>query len=163
MKKKSQKLHHQVKIIDGEIYYKPFSQDAIKKAEKYKHNQLIHFTPVGETDQRSVKQLGLYWQAMKFAAERIDDPDWSTPEHVDFQIRMALKFFDLDFIFYDEVKKQVSFKLLSISFANLPHINACNYFDNAFELLANKIPYDGLYQVDVMIEDIKNSMKGGRR
>lgn len=162
MKKKPSKLHHQVQIIAGEVYYKPYSEDAKKKAAKYKHNQLIHFTPVGETDERSVSQLRLYWQAMKFASERIDDHDWSTPEHVDFQLRMALKFFDLDFIFYNEIAKQVSFKLLSISFANLPHILACNYFDNAFELLANKIPYDGLYQVDVMIQDVKNSCKGRR-
>jgi hypothetical protein len=162
MKKKPNKKHWQVFEHNGQKCLKPFCEESEKKIDGYKVNQVLHGNVAGETDHRSVSQLRLYWQAMKFASERIDDPDWSTKDHVDFQLRMALKFFDLDFIHYSEVSRQVSFKLLSISFANLPHILACNYFDNAFELLANKIPYDGLYQVDVMIEDIKNSCKGSR-
>ena len=160
MKKRSPKIHWQKKIINGEEYAKPFSEEAKQNLSKYKQNQLMHGKMTGETDERSVRQLGLYWQACKFASERIDNPDWSTQKHVDFQLRMELKFFDLDFIFYDDVKKQVSFKLLSIAFENLSHILACNYFDRAYEVLANVIPHDGMYQVDVMIDDIKRSCKG---
>lgn len=160
MKKKQPKKHHQVKTIDGEKYYKPFSQEAIKKAESFKHNQLVHFNPVGEMDQGSVKEMGLYWQACKFTAERSDDIDWSTQTHVDFQCRMGLKFFDLDYIFYDERTKQVHFKLLSISFDNLPQIQRTGYFGEAFELMANKVPYKGFYSVDQFISDVKSSCKG---
>lgn len=161
MKKKiSKKLHHQVVVIDGEVFYRPYSEEAKKKADKYKHNQLIHFNPVGETDDRSVKQLGLYWQACKYVSNSADDVDWSTPEHVDFQVRMALKFFDMDYIFYDELKKQVHFKLLSISFENLPHILACNYFTQAYEVLANKISHNRMIMVDEFIKSVKASCKG---
>lgn len=162
-KKTKPKKHHQVKIIGGELYYKPFSHEAIKKAELFKHNQLVHFNPVGEMDEGSVRQMGLYWQACEFTSERVDNVDWSTQTHVDFQCRMELKFFDLDFIYYDERTRQVHFKLLSISFDNLPQIKRTNYFNNAFEVMANKIPYDGFYSVDQFIIDVKNSCKGNRK
>lgn len=164
MKKKAPKLHHQVKIINGEVYYKPFSEEAKKRAELFqgKNNKLVHFKPVGEMDERSVRQLNTYWQACKFASDRVDDPRWVTQKSVDFQVRMGLKFFDYDYIFYDEVTKQVHFKLMSISFDNLPHIHACNYFQNAYEIIANKIPYEGIYTVEMLIEDVKKSCKGVR-
>ena len=72
MKKQAPKKHHQVIIIDGEPYYKPFTEEAKKKAGEFKNNQLVHFNPVGETDRRSVEQLGLYFQACKFVTERVD-------------------------------------------------------------------------------------------
>lgn len=162
LKKQAPKKHHQCIIIDGEMYYKPYSEEAKERAKKLKNNQFVHFSPVSETDQRSVSQLGLYWQACKFISERVDNIDWSTQKHVDFQIRMSLKFFDLDYIFYCEIKKQVSFKLLSISFENLPHIQACNYFNQAYEVMFNVLPTGSFNNVDEMIEAIKASCKGAR-
>jgi len=162
-KKKTSKKHWQVFYHNGEKCLRPFCEEATSKIESYKVNQLVHGNITGERDPRSVLQLNTYWQACKFASDRIDDPDWSTKDHVDFQLRMILKFFDLDFIYYSEVSRLVSFKLLSISFANLPHIQACNYFYQAFEILANKIPHDGMYTVDLFIEDVKNSCVGRSR
>jgi hypothetical protein len=163
MKKKPDKKHFQGKKVDGELWFRPYSENAKAKAAKYKHNQIVHFNPVGETDERSVKQLGLYWQSCKYVANNNDDPDWSTKDHVDFQVRMSLKFFDHDYIFFEEAKRRVHFKLRSISFVNLEHIDACGFFKEASEVMANKVSHDRLIPVDEFIEMVKASCKGGRR
>lgn len=68
---------------------------------------------------------------------------------VDWQIRNRLKFYDMDLTLV--IDGNVQFKVRSISFKNLKHIEACDYFTEAFKLMAKYLDVD----VDTFIEEVK--------
>lgn len=151
--------HHQVKRVNGQTYYIPFCEAAKKKAKKYKHNQLVRFNPVGETDIRSPEQLRTYWAACNFTAERVDDPKWDNKDKVDVNCRFECELFNYDLAIYDNQNNLVYVPFLSIALENMEHLDACNYFNEAFQVMANKIPYNGIYYVDKFIADVMASCK----
>ena len=161
MKKQTPKKHHQVKIIDGEKYYKPYSEDAKKKIEEYKANQIVHFNPVGETDWRSVRQLGLYFQACKFVCERVDGYNFTTAEKVDVYVKAQCDLYDWGGAIKDINGNLVYAPLMSIAFHNMKHLKACGYFKDAYEVMSGVTPGYG-YNVERFIEDVKKSCIGNR-
>jgi len=85
---------------------------------------------------RSLEQLRLYWKCCNVVAENSGRQEYATKDNVDFRIRVALKFFDESMTIV-QPDGTVVFKVRSIALKNLKHIEACNFFDRAFELMAS--------------------------
>ena len=115
-----------------------FSEEDREKWAEYRENQVVKARCVGAKKPRSYKQLKLYWSACGIVAENMEDRKWSTKDSVDFQLRVALDFRDPHKVAVSP-SGDVQFFYRSIAFANLGHIEACNYFDRAFDLMAKKL------------------------
>ena len=141
----------QAQIINGNLV--PYGPDSVEKLKEYKDNQLVICRVSGSRKQRSLRQLGTYWAVCKTVADNTDNKQWNTKEKVDFQCRVKIHFVDPDLVV---VKKNldVVVQYRSISFANLKHMEACNYFDRAFELMAKFLDVD----VDTLISMAKEQM-----
>jgi hypothetical protein len=113
----------------------PFSEEDMEALKEYRENQVIRAKLYGIEKPRSYAQLKLYWQLCKVVA---DNSDWPTKEVVDFNIRVALDFRDPTKIAV-RPDGQVQFYYRSIAFVNLKHIEACQFFDRAFEVMAKKL------------------------
>ena len=118
----------------------PFDDETLEAFQEFKNRQVVKCRVQGIKKPRSYEQLKLYWQCCQLVAHNTDDPDWHTKESVDFQVRVELRFYKKDRI--KVVGNQVLMELCSISYKELPHIQACNYFDRAFEVMSKKIGVD---------------------
>ena len=109
-----------------------FSKEDYEKLREFRPNQILRAKLSGIKKQRSYQQLKLYWACCNTVAANLEG--W-TKEDVDFEVRTKLKFIKqfkiVDGITYVELR--------SISFAELPHIEACNFFDRAFPIMAKMI------------------------
>ena len=114
----------------------PFSEEDLEALREYKDNQILRGKITGVEKPRSYRQLRLYWQLCKVVAENTED--WPTKDAVDFNIRVALDFRDPSRVAV-RPDGQVQFYYRSIAFANLRHIEANDYFDRAFEVMAKKL------------------------
>lgn len=123
------------------------------EARNYKPNQIVRLKVYGVEKQRSVLQMNTYWACCKEVANNTDNPKWNHKEKVDFQIRVALDFRDQRFIAVSG-DGSIQFKYLSIAFANLKHIMACNFFERAFEVMAEFLQVS----VEELIEMAKANM-----
>lgn len=109
------------------------SEEDIRALKNYHPNQVLKAKLWGIKKPRSYQQLKLYWACCKTVAENLED---KTKEDIDFEVKIILR----------HVK---AFRVLSggttlievdsISFANLPHLEACNFFDRAFPVMAKMI------------------------
>ncbi len=114
---------------------------------------------VGKERERSYSQLGLYWVACKFVANNTEDRDWNTQDKVDEQCKIKARFVKF-WIYYENQKtgeKWCHIKTRSISFKELPHLEACGYFDEAFQILSDEVGMD----IDDFICAVKECMGGG--
>lgn len=99
---------------------------------------------------RSLPQLGLYWTGCRLIAHNSDGKSWNTPEKVSEQIKLKLRFIDVENIIEHEYtnrhtgekETRLHIKTRSIAFKNLKHLNACGFFDEAFELMAEIFEMD---------------------
>ena len=115
-----------------------FSAEDKEKWDGYQDNQIVRAKITGIKKPRSYIQLKLYWTLCNTVADNTDDPMWNTKSKVDFQCRVGCHFVERDLIV---VKKDgsIAFQYKSIAFANLGHIEATNYFERAFDLMAKKL------------------------
>lgn len=113
----------------------PFSEEDLEVLREYRPNQLIRTKLYGIKKPRSLKQLKLYWGTCTLVSENTENKLWNTKNKVDFQCRVELHFVDPEVVVV-KPDGTVVFKYLSIAFKNLGHIEACNYFDRAFEVMA---------------------------
>lgn len=104
---------------------------------------------------RSHSQLGLYWAMCKLVSENTDVYDWNTPEKIDLQCKIACKHLT-GFIYYKDQDGCEKVQLVpgSISFAELEHLKACNYFDKAFKVMAEHLQTD----VEALIKEAQSRM-----
>lgn len=116
----------------------PYSQEDLEALADFHPNQLLRVKAYGTTKQRSLKQLRTYWRACTITADNLDDFRWNTKDKTDFQCRVALHFVDPN-ITVVRPDGQVMFKYRSISFANLKHVEACNYFSRSFDIMSKKL------------------------
>lgn len=112
----------------------PYAEHDMEAAKGYKVNQIVRAIIKGIRKQRSLKQLRTYWRVCAIVASNTDEPSWNTKEKVDYQCRVACRFIDPNITIVLPDGK-VMFHYRSISFKNLGHIEACNYFDRAFKVL----------------------------
>jgi len=116
----------------------PFSEEDAEQLKDYYPNQILRVMVWGTTKERSLIQLRLYWVCCTKVSNNTDDMMWNTKKKTDFSCRVALHFVDPEMTAV-RPDGMVQFKYRSISFDNLKHIEACNYFDRAFEIMAKKI------------------------
>jgi len=142
------------------LFFFPYNDDDREKSKTFKLFQIVRNQVYGIKKERSLKQLNTYWAACEFIGENTDWPRWNTKEKTDFQCRVGTHFVDPNLIV---VKKDgsVHFSYRSIAFKNLEHIDACNYFDQAYGVMVDfwnashkeKITSDEL--VEMVIKAIK--------
>lgn len=116
----------------------PFSEEDLEQLKDYCPNQLLRVSVKGTRKVRSLKQLRKYFVCCKKVADNTEDQKWNTKDKVDFSCRVALHFIDPK-VTAVSPDGYVQFKYRSISFKNLKHIEACDYFNRAFEIMAIKI------------------------
>ena len=131
----------------------PLSEVDKDIVKEYKQNQVVKLKITGVQKPRSIKQLGTYFAACRLLSENTEDQKWNDYKKVDWQLRNRLQFFDHDLTLV--INGNVQFKVRSISFKNLRHAEACNYFDRAFEMMSKFLGVD----VDTLIEEVKSRMQ----
>ncbi len=127
--------------IDGIPCIIPFDPESENKLSNFKRNQLLAGDITGTRRERSIPQLNTYFKACEVLSENTNDPALSTKEKVDWWCRNTLQFFDHDYTFV-KPDGSVTFKVRSISFKNLDHAIACDYFTQAFSAMADYLGVD---------------------
>ena len=134
--------------------YIPLPMDA-EKAREHHPNQIVRLKVYGTQKERSIKQMNTYWACCNEVANNTEQKRWDTKTKVDFQIRVELDFKDPEFLAVSP-DGSVQFLYRSIAFPNLKHIEACNYFDRAFDVMAKFLGTT----VEELIEMAKSNMQG---
>ena len=90
---------------------------------------------------RNVRQHNLFMACCEAVAENTDDENWNTQSKVLEQIKIALQWYET-YVYYFNRKtgrEELNIKTKSIGFDNLDQVEAHNFFNNAFPILAAKI------------------------
>jgi len=116
----------------------PNSQEDSEILREFQTNKLLRIKVYGVKKPRSVLQLNMFWACCQTVTDNTQDGQWNTKEKVAFQVKVALNFVDLNKTIVDP-KGNVHFHYRSISFKQLPHMEACRFFDRAWEIMAAKI------------------------
>lgn len=116
----------------------PYTLQDQAEAAEFKPNQICRIQVYGAGKARSAPQLRMFWACCQVVADNTQDQHWNTPDKVAGQIKVALNFVDLNKTFVDP-KGNVHVHYRSISYKNLGHMAACNFFDQAWPIMAKKI------------------------
>ena len=108
------------------------SKDDQEALKNFLPNQILRAKLTGVKKPRSLRQLGLYWACCRAVARNMEG---KTEEDIDFDVKMELKHIKA----FRIVKGVTIVEVDSISFVNLPHLEACNFFDRAFPVMAKMI------------------------
>ena len=127
----------------------PFSKEDEEAIMEYAEHQIINAKLTGVRVPRSYEQLKLYFACCQKVAENCQDEDWQTKEDVDWNCRVACKIIKKMKV----VSGIVHIEVGSISYDQLSHLKACNFFDRAFDLMAKKI--------GVSVDELKEEGLGG--
>ena len=153
-----------MQIKDG--FPTPLSEESREMLKGFKENQIILGDFRGTTKERSITQMNTFFACCKYVADNVREYDlnhpkytdgsyWNTKDKVAFQCKVALHFVDdSKTIVY---KNEIRFHYRSIAVKNLKHLEACRFFDRAFELLGLRI---GMI-VDDLVEAAKSKMLKG--
>ena len=136
-------------VINKKLH--PFSEADIELIREYKPNQVVRCEVYGVKKPRSLLQLRLYWATCGVVAENTENPQWDTKGKVDFQNRVALHFVDPDTVAV-RPDGHVVYKYRSIAFRNLQHIEACNYFNRSFKVMADFLGVDDEKLIEMVKE-----------
>ena len=115
--------------------------DDMELFKAYEVNQILRAKLTGHKKPRSVLQLRLYWAVCNQIAQLLSDHENQfTRNDVDFEVKikvakkhpsMIRRFKSVDGIVYMEP--------ISISFQNMPHLEATKFFDFAFPIMASMV------------------------
>lgn len=145
--------------IDGKIVLLP--TDEMDEFDKIPNGTLMNaeVSVIPDKRLRSYEQLRLYFASCQAVADSTEDQYWSNKKQVDEQTKIALKHYDY-YVYYQNAKTgkmELNIRTKSISFAELAHLDANNYFDQAFKIHAAKIGMS----VEEWVEFVHFTMKGG--
>ena len=123
--------------FDGKLL-RPYSIQDEEDVAGFKPNQLVSLKITGAEKARSAPQLRLFWACCAEVAANTENRSWNDREKVALQVKVALNFIDMNKSIVDP---QGNFHphYRSISFKNLKAMEACRFFDQAFEVLANQL------------------------
>ena len=116
----------------------PFSQEDKEKWASFKENQVTKHKVSGTIKERSLRQLRLFFGCCRTVVANTEDPYWDNEDKVKNQVKVKLQFIDLNKSIVDE-KGIFHPHFRSICFEELKHMDACNFFDRAFPVLAKQI------------------------
>ena len=110
--------------------FQPFDPESAELMKEYYENQPVRAKTTGIKKPRSYQQLKAYWKACEIVSENSEE--LTDKYDVDWEIRVQLKHIGRMTVQGNKVIVECK----SISFVNLDHIEACRFFDRAFELMA---------------------------
>ena len=113
----------------------PFSEEDAEKLKGYRENQVIRARLTGAKKPRSYRQLKLFWVYCKILSENNDDPNFATKDLVAEWVKIKLRHIES----WMTINNSVHIKTKSISFQDLPHLEACGFFDRAFDLIEKRL------------------------
>ena len=146
----------------------PVSPEDQEKANTFPENKFLKCIVTGTTKARSIIQLNTFFACCKYVADNVKEYDlnhpkytdgsyWNTKKKVAFQCKVAIHFVDdSQTIVY---KNEIRFHYRSISVDNLKHLEACKFFDRAFELLALRIGVN----TETLVNEAKSLMLSKER
>ena len=135
------------------IFYLPFQDQDRETSKEFKLFQVVKTRIFGFKKERSLRQLGLYWNRCTHVAELLSDHENQyTKEDIDFEVKVKVakkspslikRFKSVDGIVYMEP--------ISIAFVNMQHLEATKYFDLAFDVMAKMagISTEELLSIDI--------------
>ena len=112
------------------LFYLPFGDESVEKSKEFKVFQLLRSVFYGIKKPRSVIQLNRFFGICSVIAENTEDKNFNTKEKVAEQIKIALRFIRDDLIMV-KPNGDVHIPYRSISFKELPHMEACRFFERA--------------------------------
>jgi len=126
-----------------------------KLLSRLEQGELICVTLQLVKSQRSIQQLRLYWAACNVTAANLEDDNWNTPDRVHYNCKNIA----------DQVKDRYrvntkdgqEFDVVvpgSVSFAECEHLEACGYFNKAFDIMARKLNIS----VDDLMDTVRNNL-----
>lgn len=126
--------------------FTPYTLADQEAAREYKDNQIVKAKITAAQKPRSLQQLRLYWKLCRIWSDNSSRPEYANEQLVDWRIRNALQFYDTSMTYVNTKTGQINFKVRSISFKNLKHVEACNYFDRALDLISKhmRVPLEEL-------------------
>ena len=141
--------------------FHPYLDEDVETVKSFKDNKIFRVKVYGEVKERSLRQLGTYFSSCGFLAEQLSDHN------------NILSKGDIDFDVKTKVAKDNPWMIkrykisgdklwvepLSISFANLKHLEACKYFDKAFLIMAEMAGFD---TVEEFIAKVKSVYYGNK-
>lgn len=118
--------------------------------------QNVEIKEINDSNRRSILQLNTYWASCKEVANNTEDENWNTQKKVDEQTKIKARLVDY-YIYYLNEKtgeQTLNIKTKSIAFKNLKHLEACGFFDEAFQIHADSKKLS----VDEWIMEVKSRM-----
>ena len=113
--------------------FKPYSLDDEEKAKDFLENQVVRLDIFGVDKQRSYVQLQRYWVLMKAVAQfQSDHTEQFSAADMDFRVKALVAKEHPSMIKRFEVMgNKVVIEPISISYDNMKHLEACDYFKRA--------------------------------
>lgn len=108
------------------------TQEDMQALKNYHPNQILRAKLTGIKKPRSYLQLKMYWACCRTVSENLEG---KSKEDIDFDVKLALKHIKAFRIVNGVTMVEVG----SISFENLPHLEACNFFERAWPVMAKMI------------------------
>ena len=121
-----------------------FSREDQDALAAFTHGQILTVSIAGTKKARSYQQLKLWWAACRTVADNTDDREWDTPAKVALQVKIKLGHVD-GYLVADGMIQVIP---RSISYKELGHLEACQFFEKAWPILAEKIDVTVLELVD---------------
>lgn len=122
-------------------YLRPATPDSLQELKGLKLFDIFKSRLYAIKKPRSVKQLNTYWACCKFVAELLSDHEnIFSKEDIDFKAKIRAAKSKKELIKRFQVISGIAYiEPISISFANLKHLDACRYFDVALKFMANAV------------------------
>lgn len=115
----------------------PYGDEDREAVGNYHTHQVILIKAFGAKKQRSVAQLNTFMKICtmigKIAEER-NEHSWDHKDKVKFQVKVGIQFIDATKTIVG-VDGKVHLHYRSISFKELPHMEATNFFERAYKFL----------------------------
>lgn len=138
-----------LQILPGYKTLAIMSEEDCKALKAYKPNQILRAKLTGAEKPRSYQQLKLYWACCKIVADNLKN---MTKDDVDFEAKIKIAKEHPSMIKrFRMIDGTVYMEPISISFVNMKHLEACNYFDLAFPFMAEMIDVT----VDVLLNNVQ--------
>jgi len=126
-----------------------FSEEAREQFSCFKENQIVLGSFKGTQKERSIIQMNTYWSCCNYVAQNVISYPlmhneyqsyirWSQKELADKQVRKALHFVNEKLTIRID-KETFEFHYRSIAIKNLRHMEACDFFKRAFDVLAARL------------------------
>ena len=125
--------------IDSSYRLVPYSQEDQNKLKAFKLNQILRLQAFGTRKKRSIQQNKYIHAIFRHVVDNARDPEWSTPEKVKRNVKMAMKFFKEDVVVH---KNKVWFELRSFAFDKMEQNEADLKYNEAKLICAKFLKID---------------------